>query len=68
MESPRNHNLILLSYLPPPTLGYGLFIQLKDKEKSKIKKKAFLAFRAKQLLIVKEANGAGDVLIALKYN
>ena len=24
-------NLILLSYLPPPTLGYGLFIQLKDK-------------------------------------
>ena len=28
MKSPRNHNLILLSYLPPPTLGYGLFIQL----------------------------------------
>ena len=41
MKSPQNHNLILLSYLPPPTLGYGLFIQLKDKEKSKIKKMHF---------------------------
>ena len=30
MESPRNHNLILLTYLPPPMLRYGLFIQLKE--------------------------------------
>ena len=30
MESSRNHKLILLSYLPSPMLGYGLFIQLKE--------------------------------------
>ena len=30
MEPPRNHNLILLTYLPPPMLRYGLFIQLKE--------------------------------------